>query len=237
MTAMAATQDMPSAAATRLATLAALTSEDLARVAGAESHRSTVPPHRDLLGRGTADGAQLVLHGWGYQQQLLPDGRRQIARFVLPGDVIGPRARTGVMTPATTTTLTEMATCAAPDPGHPESGLAQAYAVSAALDEAYLRAQITRLGRMSAYERMADWLLETRDRLMLAGLASDDGFTMPLTQELLADTLGLTSVHVNRTVRDLRQDQLVTINAKRVTFHGLDRMKVLVGYQSARPVS
>jgi CRP-like cAMP-binding protein len=59
---------------------------------------------------------------------------------------------------------------------------------------------------MSAYERIQDWLSEIHERLLLAGRAGPESFPMPLTQEMLADALGLTSVHVNRTLQAMRRD-------------------------------
>jgi CRP-like cAMP-binding protein len=68
---------------------------------------------------------------------------------------------------------------------------------------------IVRLGRLTAYERVAHLVLDIRDRLALVGLAAPDSFPPPLTQETLADVLGLSSVHVNRMLQQLRRDGLV----------------------------
>jgi CRP-like cAMP-binding protein len=239
MTAIAAMRDAPSAATTRLAALAHLTSEDRARIAFAESQRSTIASHRDLVANGASIGsARLILKGWAYTGEILSDGSRQIASFVMPGEIVRMGERGRPVAIATATSVTEVVMCPLPaaDPADTSSGLAQACGVSAALEEIYLRRQITRLGRMSAHERMTDWLLETHDRLALSGLATQEGFLMPLTQEMLGDALGLTSVHVNRTVRALREDGLVTVAGRRVTFRDAERMKRMVGYRSAKVV-
>lgn len=78
--------------------------------------------------------------------------------------------------------------------------------MSQALDEAYLLDQITRLGRLNAHERIISLLLELYERLDRAGLTSNCSFEVPLTQEVLADSLGLTSVHVNRMLQQARKD-------------------------------
>ena len=74
------------------------------------------------------------------------------------------------------------------------------------------------LGRRDAIKRISHFLLELCTRLSLLGLGSTAGYDCPLTQYHLADALGLTSVHVNRVLRDLRQAELVSFRAGRVTF-------------------
>jgi len=87
--------------------------------------------------------------------------------------------------------------------------LIKASTMMGAIEEYYLTQQIVRLGRQTAYERLAHFLLELYHRLQTAGLAQNERFFLPLTQELLADTLGLSSVHINRTLQQLRRDKLI----------------------------
>jgi CRP-like cAMP-binding protein len=223
----------------RLDALAPLTANDQKRINEALARCTVVQPRRDLVRQGERiAGARLLVTGWAFRTNLVQDGYRQIIGFVLPGELIGMCARSNAVGVATTTTLTEVATCPVPipDPNDPRSGLSQAYAVSAALEEAYLCRQITRLGRMSASERLADWLLELHDRLRLAGIAVHDQFELPLTQELIADVLGLTSVHVNRTIKFLRESGTVTVGARRVTIHDRKEMERMVCYSPVKVV-
>ncbi len=81
------------------------------------------------------------------------------------------------------------------------------------LDEASLLDHIVRLGRQTAYERMAHLLLELRWRLAEVGLGDERKFPLPLTQEVLADALGLSIVHVNRTLQQLRREGLLEMRA------------------------
>jgi CRP-like cAMP-binding protein len=106
--------------------------------------------------------------------------------------------------------------CPAP-PADQIPGLAHAYAVSGALEEAYLLAQITRLGRLNARERICDLFLEFLERLSLCGTAYDGEFDLPLTQETLGDALGLTPVHINRTLQQLRASGDIEWRGRRVT--------------------
>ena len=73
------------------------------------------------------------------------------------------------------------------------------------------------IGRQSAYERVARLLMELLARLQLAGLAGDRAYALPLTQELMADALGLSVPHVNRTLRKLREDGLIALQGNRLT--------------------
>ena len=74
--------------------------------------------------------------------------------------------------------------------------------------------------------------LDNGRRLQLVGLGSDSGFTCPLNQYLLADALGLTAIHVNRVLRQLRERGLVTFRDGRVEFHDLESLRILADYHS-----
>ncbi|WP_152997779.1 Crp/Fnr family transcriptional regulator [Sphingomonas sp. HT-1] len=189
----------------RLGSLAQLADQDRNLLRTAAEAPQTISAMRDLVVEGQRIGGQfLVLDGWLGRTRLFSDGRRQVLSFLLPGDLIPEPAHAEPIAATTITALSETLLCPAPAP--PSAGLKEAYAISAALSETYLLRQIARLGRMSAYERILDWLYEMHERLSLAGLAGPDSFAMPLTQETLADALGLTSVHVNRTLQAMRRD-------------------------------
>lgn len=218
----------------RLSRLAALTAEDMQKVADAEQDLRRSPARRELVGEGEPIREQrALLSGWACRQRILVDGQRQILSFMLPGDLIGVCQHRNPLTATTILAVTELVTCAVPEPRE-GSELAEAYARSAALEERYLLAQITRLGRLDAYRRVADWLLETRDRLALVGLLTGDQFALPVTQEMLADALGLTSVHVNRTLQALRRDGLLNLHGGMVSLTDRERMERLVDYKPMR---
>lgn len=162
----------------------------------------------------------LLLSGWAARVRRLADGRRQILGLLLPGDLIGIARRHDPVAISNIVALTDLAICPAPCQDDLEDvGLSKAYDRSRSLEEHYLLAQIVRLGRLSAYERIADLLLELWERLKLAGLATTSRFPVPLTQDLLADTLGLTNVHVNRTLQALRREGVLTLEAGMATLH------------------
>jgi CRP-like cAMP-binding protein len=182
-------------------------------------------PARSELVDEDADGANplFLLSGWACRARSLADGRRQILHFILPGDLIG-YCRPGGRTLAASYALTAVTVSPAArfcqlafDENGPFANFAHVCQAVERRQEMLLLNQIVRAGRQTAYERLAHLLLEFRDRLERVGLASKNGFALPLTQEILADGLGLSVVHVNRTLQQLRRERLVTINDGTVT--------------------
>jgi CRP-like cAMP-binding protein len=174
--------------------------------AGSELQRDGEPGQRPCL----------ITQGWACCQHVFRDGRRQVISILVPGDTLDLRVHSQPLANMTTVALTRVETCDlhalrhAILIGNPAfQNLIHASAMMGALEEYHLTQQIVRLGRQTAYERLAHFLLELYHRLEAAGLAQDERFFLPLTQELLADTLGLSSVHINRTLQQLRRDKLI----------------------------
>ena len=193
-------------ALTRLMALAALDQPAIAALQAAMEEARAVRSRRDIITEGREiTQALLLLSGWAARVRLLPDGRRQFLSFLLPGDLIGACDHPHAVAVSTVIAMSDVTVCALPQ-AEPGSPLHIAYAVSRAIDEGHLLAQITRLGRLNAQERISDLLLELYERLTLNGSVSGNGFDLPLTQETLADALGLTSVHVNRMLQQARRE-------------------------------
>jgi CRP-like cAMP-binding protein len=111
--------------------------------------------------------------------------------------------------------------------------LATAVLWAASRDEAMVVEHLVNIGRRSAEERMAHFLLELGSRLQLIGVGDAAGYDCPLTQYHLADALGLSAVHVNRVLRQLREDGLMNFHKKCVVFDDLDGLRQLAGFDSA----
>lgn len=215
------------AAIHRLSRLVELDEPAVDALRAAARRGRSVEPRVEILQEGwPIREALVILRGWAARTRVLEDGRRQIMSLLLPGDLIGNSHHESPLAVSMVTTLTDIEVCPAPE------GFAlldEAYAVSRAMEEAYLLAQITRLGRLNAEERLVDILLELLERMQLAGLASRDGFDFPLTQEMLADMTGLTSVHVNRMLQLLRRQDDIILKGGRLTFNAVDRLADRVG--------
>jgi CRP-like cAMP-binding protein len=210
-------------ASRRLNALSPLGRDEEALLRQAAVSTRTFSARSDILREGQpVPQPHIILEGWAYRSRILSDGRRQIQQFLLPGDLIGMCRHADPVALTTISAQTSVMLCAAPQPlADREFGLAEAYARSNSLEEGYLLRHITRLGRMSAYERIVDWMMEISERLVRAGAGSGDSFAFPVTQELMADLLGLTNVHVNRMLQALLRDGLLKVHGGWVSI--LDR--------------
>ena len=173
----------------------------------------------ELIGEGERlESPRLLLAGWACRQRYLSDGRRQIFDFILPGDIYGlcMRPQAVALCNAVTSTRATISNAAALGDAvlsRPEMypGLTTASLMSASTDEAYMLNQMVRIGRQTAYERVAHLILELHYRLGIVGLATENQMPLPLTQEIIADSLGLSIVHLNRTLQQLKRDGLVEV--------------------------
>lgn len=162
--------------------------------------------------------------GWLCRTRTLPDGRRQIIAIFLPGDLCGVRSMLlnpqpeglQCLTPATVS-LIEQSRLAELVRMNGSVALRVMWQLSE--DERRLHNSVIGLGRGNADERIASMLVDLRERLGQLGLATDDGFRLPLTQQQIGDYLGLTVVHVNRVLRRLRESGVVSLAGKAVTIH------------------
>lgn len=197
----------------------------------------------DVAGeRAGRPAPRFITSGWAAKVRSLPDGRRQILAFLLPGDSLGVAPLPRPLVQGATVALTNLTFVdaqpvqAALVSGEPQwKALRDAMHVSASLQEAYLLNQVVRLGRLTAYERMCHLVLEIGDRLQLAGIGDPVRFPMPLTQEMLADALGLSVVHVNRVLQQLRREGLIDLRSGIITLRDPQTLRAACDYASPRP--
>ena len=100
-------------------------------------------------------------------------------------------------------------------------------------DESMIVEHLVNIGRRSAIERTAHLFLELAERLRLTGVETEDGFDCPLTQFVIADALGLTAIHVNRVLRQLREHKLLTLQDGVARIHDFEGLRTLSGFQSS----
>jgi CRP-like cAMP-binding protein len=183
---------------------------------------------------GPAPRTAIILSGWACETRILLDGRRQIFSFLTPGDVIEilPRSRQGLHA---TLALTRLDIVDADAMIRDEAklgcpGLALEIQRAKRRRQDRLFDHVVRLGRQTAYERVVHILLELHERLDAVGLAKAGSFRVPLTQEHLADALGLSLVHVNRTIQQLRANGLIEIRSGTVTLRQPAKLAALVDF-------
>lgn len=179
----------------------------------------------DLVSPGArADGIHLIVEGLAGRFAQFSDGRRQITAIHLPGDVPDlhavavPIARPSLQALITTTVIKyPVEDLAALARRYPAVG--EAFWAYGALDAVVLERWAGNLGRRSAVQRMAHLLCELSLRLADAGRGQRHAFSLPVTQQQLGDMLGLTPVHVNRTLKALRDQNVVTAKGRQFLVH------------------
>lgn len=223
----------------KLERFAALSDEDravLERVSRAEPR--IVRPDTDLVREGDKpDGVILVMDGMACRHKLRANGARQISAYLVPGDMGDLDV---ALLDAMDHTITTFSRCqivrVAPEvisdllTNHPQ--IARALRKSTLVDEATLREWLLNVGRRSAIERLAHLFCELLLRLRAVGLASENSYELPLTQVELADTTGLTSVHVNRSLKELRQQGLIELAGRRVTILDVARLRTVAEFKA-----
>ena len=191
------------------------------------------PPGRTIIRSGTTLSAStLLVDGIVCRYKDLADGQRQIMELHIAGDFVDLHGfmlkrldhNIGTMTPVRVALVPHDALRGITET-HPHLGRMLWF--STLLDAAIHREKILSIGRRSAVARIAHIFCELLIRLKLVGLADETGYALPLTQADLADVTGLTSVHVNRMLKKLRDDKMLTFRGGRVTigdWEGLQRV-------------
>jgi CRP-like cAMP-binding protein len=206
----------------KLEAFAKLSEDDRSALAKATRNVRFIEPRRDLISEGDKPRfVHLVLDGWACRYKQLADGKRQIVSLFVPGDFCDidayflkrmdhsiaaiTRLKVAMITPDEMAALTSE-----------RLRITQALWWHELVSAAVQREWTLNLGQRSAYERLAHLLVELYTRLNVVGRAKDGRCDFPLTQNDLADATGLTAVHVNRTLQDLRRDQLIELERKQL---------------------
>ncbi|HTT49257.1 MAG TPA: Crp/Fnr family transcriptional regulator [Pseudolabrys sp.] len=192
---------------------------------------------RDLI----ADGYEyrklcFVKDGYAVRYKLLRNGKRQILNVILPGDVVGLPGSFFERAVFAVTAITDlrMNVCSLDSYvqlcyRHPQFGLALTWI---AVQEATTYAEhVIDVGRRTPLERLSHFLLELHARLKTTGRAEQKRFTLPFSQEVIADALGLSVPHVNRMMQQLRAEKLIADRERVVEFRDVEAMQSLAHYQ------
>lgn len=176
---------------------------------------SDISPDEDIIRTGDRSGRLFIIReGWTIRYRMLEDGRRQIVNFMLPGDIFDLHALSGLeadhtVTAVTRTRIIEIENAPFVAALRSNGEFASAFWWAAVQEESILREQIVRVGRRTARERIAHLLLELQRRLACALGGKDNNLVLPVTRTDLADALGLTPVHVSRTMSWLSSAGLI----------------------------
>jgi CRP/FNR family transcriptional regulator, anaerobic regulatory protein len=222
----------------RLGEFIDLDKDELSRFASICGPRVHVERHTIIRAQGAdIDSVYLLADGWVTSSVLLPDGERQIVKIQLSGDILGTPS---IVLRSAAETLTAMTPCeiyvinlrdlfslfwTAPR-------LATALLMIDLQDRVILMDRLTAIGRTSSARRLASLLLHMHDRLTRLQKIVDASFHLPLTQVDLADVLGITPIHMNRVIKDLKATGLIEIAGNMVTLNDVAKLRAF----SALPV-
>ena len=176
------------------------------------------------------DGSTLLLSGFANRYKDLSDGRRQSLELSVPGDFIDLHSFTLKRIDHDIGALSAVRTAWAPHERIREitaelPHLTRLLWLNTTVDAALHRERIMSLGARTAAERLAAFVWETRERLRVVGLADETGYDLPLTQADLAELLGLSMVHMNRTIRELRERGLAVLRDRMVRIEDWDGLR------------
>ena len=203
-----------------------------------ERHARDAKARQPLAREGDVAAALLIIiEGWARGYKVTCSGERQITEFLLPGDAVAPLCDSHRHMDYSIDALTAVR-FAAIDQVHLQRvteafpSLMAAVLQQQALKQALLREWLVNIGRRSAVERIAYLLCEIFLRLRVRGLGEPNACPFPLTQLDIADAVGLTPVHVNRTLQKMRRSGMIRQDKSRLTIPDL---KALQGLASIDP--
>lgn len=211
---------------------------DADALAAVAPQRRTAPANADLITPGQeVDQLHILKRGWAYRFKTGRDGKRQIMAVLVPGDVINldslmlQPADCGVRA-ANAVDLVSVRCAQLRDLAAANPGLAASLTRLALVHNAHASQWALVLGAYPAERKIAHLLCELGVRLAgdRQGLTR---FMLPLTQEQIGDTLGLTSVHVNRVIRLLRERELIVLDSRTVTIFDLPGLRQLAEFDPA----
>lgn len=214
-----------------------LTQQERLVVSGLASETRHVRRRQDLVIEGTKPRAVfLVTEGIMMRYRILRDGRRQVVGLIIPGDFAGVPGCffDGALFSIKAVTQSVVAVIPIHDlyglfALHPR--LAAKLFWSFSCDTAIFAEHLVVIGRRTALERVSHFLLELLTRLQAVGLAGERSYRLPLSQEMIADSLGLSLAYVNRVLHQLTDDGLVTFSDQNVVINDIEALAALADFE------
>ena len=215
----------------------ALSAADLKSLDAIIDGEITIRRRRDLV----VDGYEyrklgFVKEGYAMRYKLLRNGKRQILNVILPGDVVGLPGSFHDRALYSVTAISDLRMHVCVLDAYirlcyqrPQFGLALSWI---AVQEATTYAEhIIDVGRRTPIERLSHFLLELYARLRAVGYTEENRFTLPFSQEVMSDVLGLSVPHLNRMMQQLRAEKLISDQERQVEFVDIEAMQTLAHYQ------
>jgi CRP-like cAMP-binding protein len=215
----------------KLESIVDLSDEEKQAVLGIPVTLRDLRPRQDIVrDQDRPSQCCLILDGFAFRYKALGDGKRQILSFHIPGDMPDLQSlHLEVMDHSLATLSTSKVALIPHDTvrafiqAHPRIG--DVFWRDTLIDAAVFREWVTNVGRREAYGRIAHLLCELFVRLRAVGLTNGDSYPLPITQAELADATGLSTVHVNRTMQELRGNGLIKTNKASVVIKDWDGLR------------
>jgi CRP-like cAMP-binding protein len=220
-----------SAMVRRLERRVPLAREDREALLALPHHIRTVGPGAHLVRDGdAAEQCALLLSGFAYRYKITGDGGRQILSIHMPSEFVDLQNGLLERSDHSVQTLTECEIATIPaaalrDLAARRPAVAQALWIDTLIDSSIFREWIVNVGRRDSRARVAHLLCEFGVRLEASGNGDVGRYELPMTQEQLADAVGLTSVHVNRVLRQLAEEGLIARDRRSITINDWDRLR------------
>ena len=228
---------MPNAWIRKLSLFAPLSDADKQLIQQVCSLPRRVAARQDIVTEGeTPDAVHLILEGFACRYKVLPTGERSIFAYLIPGDTCDWHVfilkrmdhSIGTLSACTVVDIPRSKVLEITD-NYP--AITRAMWFITLIDEATLREWIVNVSRRSAESAIAHLFCELLLRLETVGLRVGNGFELPITQTELADTIGLSTVHVNRVLQDLRQQGLIELRNKSLQLLNLEALEKLAQFE------
>lgn len=220
----------------KLETHAPLVDADREALLALSYTRRTLEPASYLVREGDLpDRCGVLLSGFAYRQKHTGDGLRQIVALHIPGEAVDFQNLFLDVADHSVQMMTRGDVAFVPRAEFQEliktrASISHAILINILIEGSIFREWVLNVGRRDARSRMSHLLCEFAIRMQAQGLASVDGYELPITQEQLADALGLTAVHVNRTLKSLEASGLILRNKRSIRFPSWERMREVADF-------
>ena len=225
----------------QLKCLREFTAKELEFVSNFKSGELNVEAGTSILLQST-NSAHLytVLSGWAFRYKTLPDGRRQILNYAMPSDLLGLQGSVNDEMQHSVEAITDVLLCVFPSEklwdlytNYPT--LAFDVTWIAAREEQILDEGLTSVGRRTAMERLAYLLLTLFQRAEEVGLTRGNSIQFPFTQQHVADTLGLSLVHTNKTLQRLNATKMMRWKGRQFEILDREALAKIATYERPEP--
>ena len=220
----------------KLGRISPLQEEDRRAVSALPITIGSAPSGHYLIREGSSvEQCCLLLKGYACRHKTTSDGNRQIVSFHLPGDILDlqhlllPRADHNVQT-TSEATVAWLPAAALKRLALERPAVGEALWRDSLIDASIFREWVLNVGRRSAKSRIAHMLCEFAVRREAAGLGRPERFTLPMTQEQIADATGLTPVHVNRMLQALAEDGVISRHKRQIEIADWGRMRLIADF-------